>query len=100
MVSDVVEKVVTEKALPPNHYALYLVLGDSESHRVLSFIERLLAVLCSTGSECFLCLKLNAFGETLKQYVSVFVVHSALYCVLACLFRLTMLKSLSQSYYK
>lgn len=69
--SDVVEKVVTEKALPPNHYALYLVLGDSESHRVLSFTERLLAVLCSTGSDCFLCLKLNAFGETLKQYVSV-----------------------------
>ncbi len=68
--SDVVEKVTTEKALPPNSYALYLVLGDSESHRVLSFTERLLAVLCSTGSDCFLCLKPNAFGETLKQYVS------------------------------
>ncbi len=68
--SDVVEKVATEKALPPNRYALYLVLGDSESHRVLSFTERLLAVLCSTGSDCFLCLKPNAFGETLKQYVS------------------------------
>ena len=69
-VAEVVEDVATHKRLPPNNYALYLVLGDSESHRVLSFNERLLAVLCSTGSDCFLCLKPNTFGETLLQYVS------------------------------
>ena len=69
LVAEVVEQVVTTKAMPPNNYALYLVLGDSESHRVLGFSERLLAVLCSTGSDCFLCLKPNLFADTLQPYV-------------------------------
>ena len=69
-VAEVVEDVATRKALPKANYALYLVLGDSESHRVLSFSEKLLAAQCSAGTECFLCLKPNAFAETLGQYVS------------------------------
>lgn len=68
-VRDVVVKVVTEKALPPSNYALYLVLGDSESQRVLCFSECLLAALCSTGTDCYLCLRPNSFAETLQQYV-------------------------------
>lgn len=69
-VGEVVERVATQKALPPNNYALYLVLGDSESQRVLGFSEKLLAVLYSTGSDNFLCLKPNTFAETLVQFVS------------------------------
>lgn len=69
-VKDVVEEVVTRRELSPNNYALYLVLGDSESHRVLCFTERLLAVLCSAGTNHFLCLKKNVFWETLRPYVS------------------------------
>ena len=69
-VRDVVVKVVTQKGLPPANYALYLVLGDSESQRVLCFSECLLAALCSTGTDCFLCVRPNSFAETLQQYVS------------------------------
>ena len=69
-VRDIVVKVVTQKGLPPANYALYLVLGDSESQRVLCFSECLLAALCSTGTDCFLCVRPNSFAETLQQYVS------------------------------
>ena len=64
------EEVATNKALPQDHYALYLVLGDSESHRVICSSDRLLGVLSSVGSECFLCLKPNNFAARLKSYVS------------------------------
>jgi hypothetical protein len=70
----VVEDVATRKALPKDHYALYLVLGDSESHRVLSFSEKLLAAQCSAGTDCFLCLKPNTFADTLGQYVSSIII--------------------------
>ena len=66
--------MATQKALPPANYALYLVLGDSESHRVLNVL--LLAALGSTGSDCFLCLRPNTFAETLQQYV--------IWCVCVC----------------
>lgn len=69
-VQGVVEEVVTRKELSPDTYALYLVLGDSESHRVLCFSERLLAVLCSAGTEHYLCLQRNSFWETLNPHVS------------------------------
>ena len=72
-VAEVVEDVATRKALPKDNYALYLVLGDSESHRVLSFSEKLLAAQCSAGTDCFLCLKPNTFADTLGQYVSILI---------------------------
>ena len=76
-----VEKVATEFALPPARYALYLVLGDSESHRVMSSSESLLAAMCSAGTDSFLCLKPNTFADSLKQYVSVCVL---VLCVCMC----------------
>ena len=66
-----VEEVATNKCLPPDHYALYLVIGDGDSYRVLSSSDRLLGALSSVGSECHLCLKTNAFHENIKPFVSV-----------------------------
>ena len=83
-VGEVVEKVATQKALPPANYALYLVLGDSESHRVLCFKELVLAALGSTGTDCFLCLRPNTFAETLQQYVSDLACVCVCVCVCVC----------------
>ena len=65
-----VEDIATRKFLPKDNYALYLILGDSESYRVLSFSEKLLAAQASVDTDCFLCLKPNTFGDTLHHYVS------------------------------
>lgn len=65
-----VEKVATVKALPPANYALYLVLGDSESQRVLSSSEKLLAVQYSAGTDSYFCLKPNTFADAISPYVS------------------------------
>ena len=75
-VKEVVEKVVTCKGLSPDMYALYLVLGDTESHRVLCFSEILLAAMCSAGTDHFLCLKKNEFWEALRPHVRT---HSRVY---------------------
>ena len=69
-VGEIVEEVSTNKSLPPDHYALYLVIGEGDSYRVLSSSDRLLAALSSVGSECHLCLKPNAFYESIKPFVS------------------------------
>lgn len=70
-VGDVLNETATNCGLPPMNYALYLVLGDSESHRVLSPSEILMAALVSAGKDSsFLCIKPNTFGEALSQYVS------------------------------
>eukprot|EP00731_Ephydatia_muelleri_P030729 Em0022g243a len=69
-VGDVLNETATNCGLPPMNYALYLVLGDSESHRVLSPSEILMAALVSAGKDSsFLCIKPNTFGEALSQYV-------------------------------
>ena len=64
------EEVATNKSLPPDHYALYLVIGEGDSYRVLNSSDRLLAALSSVGSECHLCLKPNAFYESIRPFVS------------------------------
>lgn len=69
-VGEVVEEVATNKALPQDHYALYLVIGEFDSYRILSNSDRLLGALSSVGSECYLCLKPNAFYTSIKPYVS------------------------------
>ncbi|CAI8051664.1 Arf-GAP with Rho-GAP domain, ANK repeat and PH domain-containing protein 1 [Geodia barretti] len=68
-VGEIVEEVSTNKSLPPDHYALYLVIGEGDSYRVLSSSDRLLAALSSVGSECHLCLKPNAFYESIKPFM-------------------------------
>lgn len=70
LVGEVVDEVATNKALPPDHYALYLVIGDFDSYRVLSNSDRLLGALSSVGSDCYLCLKPNAFYATIRPFVS------------------------------
>ena len=70
LVGDLVEEVATNKALPQDHYALYLVIGEGDSYRVLSGSDRLLGALSSVGSECYLCLKPNSFFVSLKPFVS------------------------------
>ena len=70
LVGDLVEEVATNKALPPDHYALYLVIGEFDSYRVLSSTDRLLGALSSVGSECYLCLKPNAFYASIRPFVS------------------------------
>ena len=79
-VQQVVEEVVSHKELPPDMYALYLVLGDSESHRVLCFSERLLAVIYSASTDFYLCLQRNAFYETLCPYVRPLTPHHIPHC--------------------
>ena len=69
-VGEIVEEVTTNKSLPPDHYALYLVIGEGDSYRVLSSSDRLLAALSSVGSDCHLCLKPNNFYESIKPFVS------------------------------
>ena len=76
LVGELVEEVATNKALPPDHYALYLVIGEFDSYRVLSSSDRLLGALSSVGSESYLCLKPNAFSTSIKPFVS--------YCVCVC----------------
>ncbi len=73
------KEIVVHKDLPSDMYALYLVLGDSESHRVLCFAERLLAVICSTGTEHYLCLQRNTFWETLHPHVSLLILSLHFY---------------------
>ncbi len=82
-VQQVVEKTLANKGLPPDIYALYLVLGDTESQRVLSFSERLLGVMCDAGTEHFLCLRRNEFYETLEPHVSDWFVRVYV-CVINC----------------
>ena len=78
-VGAVVEEVTTNKTLPPDHYALYLVIGEGDSYRVLSNAARLLGALSSVGSECYLCLKPNTFYTNIRPFVSFVCV-----CVCVC----------------
>ena len=67
---ELVEEAATAKALTPDSYALYIVLGNSEAERTVHPTERVLTVMQTVQCDFFFCLKQNLFAERVKPYVS------------------------------
>ena len=84
---ELAEEAASSKALTPDYYALYIVLGNSEAERTLHPSERVLTVMQTVQCDFFFCLKQNLFAERVKPYVCLCVcvcvcVHA---CVCACM---------------
>jgi hypothetical protein len=68
-VAEVTEQVATLKCLPPDSYALYLVIGDAVSERFIHPSERVLAVIQNITSDHYLCIKPNTMASVLRGHL-------------------------------
>ena len=66
---ELAEEAASSKALTPDYYALYIVLGNYEAERTLHPSERVLTVMQTVQCDFFFCLKQNLFAERVKSYV-------------------------------